>query len=134
MIRGMKTKMKTTTTALSLAVVAIMVTACGGAKSSTTVNTPPTNGGTTLTTLAYTYDKAKFNVVDNAAPTKQVRIEIADLDVQKNAYLQHSVQKIFKYIQDYQNGTITAEDLTNVGIAIQDPSPTFWLMLQLKLM
>lgn len=41
MIRGMKTKMKTITTALSLAVVAIMVTACGGAKSSTTVNTPP---------------------------------------------------------------------------------------------
>lgn len=75
----------------------------------------PTNGGTTPTTLAYTYDKAKFNVVDNAAPTKQVRIEIADLDVQKNAYLQHSVQKIFKYIQDYQNGTITAEDLTNAG-------------------
>lgn len=87
MIRGMKTKMKTITTALSLAVVAIMVTSCGGAKSSTTVNTLPTNGGTTLTTLAYTYDKAKFNVVDNAAPTKRVRIEIADLDVQKNAYL-----------------------------------------------
>ena len=125
---------KTVPTALAFAVVSLMLTGCGGSKSLPNVTSQPLdndldngNGTTptpTPTPTPYTYDKSKFDVVDIAKGNNKIAIGVADTGVQKNTYLQDSVEKVLKYINDYQAGTFRVEDLTTAGISLQDVSPS----------
>ena len=123
---------KTVPSAFALAVVSLMLTGCSGSKSLPFVTSQPIdndldngNGATpTPTPTPYTYDKSKFDVADTAKGSNKIAIGVADTGVQKNTYLQDSVEKVLKYINDYQAGTFTVEDLTNADISVQDVGPS----------
>lgn len=127
---------------LALAIGSVLV-GCGGggggglAATSSHITQPPTkgennpgSGGQDTGTgseqnpnSAYIYDPQKFNVEEPDTSLNKVGVGVLDSGVGINDYLEDSVKKVFRYIEDYQAGTLTREDLTNRGIDIQDIDP-----------
>lgn len=127
---------------LALAIGSVLV-GCGGggggglAATSSHITQPPTKGennpgsggqdtgtgGEQNPNSAYIYDPQKFNVEEPDTSLNKVGVGVLDSGVGINDYLEDSVKKVFRYIEDYQAGTLTREDLTNRGIDIQDIDP-----------
>jgi len=127
---------------LALAIGSVLV-GCGGggggglAATSSHITQPPTKGennpgsggqdtgtgGEQNPNSAYIYDPQKFNVEEPDTSLNKVGVGVLDSGVGINDYLEDSVKKVFRYIEDYQAGTLTREDLTDRGIDIQDIDP-----------
>jgi len=124
---------------LALAIGSVLV-GCGGggggglAATSSHITQPPTKGennpgsggqdtgtgGEQNPNSAYIYDPQKFNVEEPDTSLNKVGVGVLDSGVGINDYLEDSVKKVFRYIEDYQAGTLTREDLTDLGIDVQD--------------
>lgn len=117
-------------TVLAVAVSAALV-GCGGGGAATppTVTQPPTSGeqpGTGTTPeqpAAPTYNANDYAVTEPNTSGNLVKVGVLDTGVAANAYLEDSVQKVFRYIKDYESGLLSKEDLTNLGIDLQDIDP-----------
>lgn len=127
---------------LALAIGSVLV-GCGGggggglAETSSHITQQPTKGennpgsggqdtgtgGEQNPNSAYIYDPQKFNVEEPDTSLNKVGVGVLDSGVGTNDYLEDSVKKVFRYIEDYQAGTLTREDLTYRGIDIQDIDP-----------
>lgn len=69
------------------------------------------------------YNPADYDVATPNTSANKVKIGIMDSGVENNKYLDHSVQAVMRYIEDYQAGKITITDLTKAGIDVQDIDP-----------
>lgn len=69
------------------------------------------------------YNPADYDVVVPHTSANKVKVGVMDTGVEINDALKHAVQSVSLYIEDYQNGTLTQEDLTNAGIDVQDIDP-----------
>lgn len=120
-------------TVLAIAVSAALV-GCGGggggsAATSPTVTQPPVageqpgTGGTPEQPKVPTYNANDYGVTEPNTSGNLVKVGVLDTGVSANAYLEDSVQKVFRYIKDYESGLLSIEDLTNLGIDMQDIDP-----------
>lgn len=126
--------------ALAVAV-SLALVGCGGGGGGSTSTTPPVtqppvdggngnggngNGGDTGNGGGTTdkYNPADYDVVKPDTSANKVAVGVLDSGVEKNAYLDQSVEKVLRYIEDYQSGKLTITDLTNLGIDVQDISAT----------
>lgn len=113
-------------TVLSVAITSILI-GCGGgggnsASNGPNVTTPPVGGKEPAPVQGYVYKEEIFNVAEPNTSANKVKVGVIDTGVRKNDILEHAIQKVYQYIEDYEAGTITATDLTNAGIDIQDLS------------
>ena len=107
--------------ALAIAV-SVALVGCGGgggnsAATSPNVTTPPVlnpgdgNGSNNGDADVNKYNPADYDVVAPDTKGNKVKVGVMDSGVETNASLKHSVQSVVRYIEDYENGTITKEDL-----------------------
>ena len=119
--------------ALAIAV-SVALVGCGGgggnsAATSPNVTTPPVlnpgdgNGSNNGDADVNKYNPADYDVVAPDTKGNKVKVGVMDSGVETNASLKHSVQSVVRYIEDYENGTITKEDLFKAGFDVQDIDP-----------
>lgn len=129
-------------TALTIAV-SVALVGCGGgggggASTPPSVTQPPVSGqpdnggGDTVVPekpndevkpTTPSYDAQKYNVTEPDTSGNLVSVGVLDTGVAANSYLKNSVEKVFRYIKDYESGELSIEDLTNLGIYQQDIDP-----------